>query len=321
MNFKNLIQTSEYNFLREIPHLNNNIILLGLGGSYSYGTNIETSDIDIRGVATRTAKDILIGRDWEQSVNSATDTTIYSFDKIIKLLCACNPNTIEILGLKPEHYLIVTDIGQELLNNKHLFLSKQALKSFSGYANAQLNRLINKSGRKQEEIIQNEKRSLQKALNSLGVDKSKFNIQGEDDNITIIANGNFELDEFIKIYQVIDNVHTDYRNSPRNSKAIEHGKLAKHQMHLIRLYLMAIDILEKGEIITFREKEHDFLMDIRNGKYLENNTVPTKEFMDILDELNNKLDIVSKKSDLPDHPDLDKVNDFVYKINKNIILK
>ena len=84
---------------------------------------------------------------------------------------------------------------------------------------------------------------------------------------------------------------------------------------------MAIDILEKGEIITFREKEHDFLMDIRNGKYLENNTVPTKEFMDILDELNNKLDIVSKKSDLPDHPDLDKVNDFVYKINKNIILK
>ena len=78
---------------------------------------------------------------------------------------------------------------------------------------------------------------------------------------------------------------------------------------------------KKGEIITFREKEHDFLMDIRNGKYLENNTIPTKEFMDILDELNNKLDIISKKSDLPDHPDLDKVNDFVYKINKNIILK
>ena len=114
--FKDLINTEEYDFLRTIPHLNNNIILLGLGGSHAYGTNIteeeakrlgtKASDIDIRGVATRSAEDILTGRDWEQSVNTATDTTIYSFDKLIKLLCSCNPNTIEILGLKPEHYLI-----------------------------------------------------------------------------------------------------------------------------------------------------------------------------------------------------------------------
>ena len=30
----------EYNFLRDNPHLGSNIILLGLGGSYAYGTNI-----------------------------------------------------------------------------------------------------------------------------------------------------------------------------------------------------------------------------------------------------------------------------------------
>jgi len=76
----------------------------------------------------------------------------------------------------------------------------------------------------------------------------------------------------------------------RNRKAIERGKLSKHMMHLVRLYLMCFDILEKGEIITYRAKEHDFLMDIRNGKYLDNEDHPLPEFYDIVDELENKLE-------------------------------
>ena len=45
--------------------------------------------------------------------------------------------------------------------------------------------------------------------------------------------------------------------------------LAKHMMHLLRLYITGTDLLTKGEIITYREKEHDLLMDIRNSKYIE----------------------------------------------------
>lgn len=48
MKFKDLLLNEEYNFLRENEHLGDNIILLGLGGSHAYGTNIEGSDIDIR---------------------------------------------------------------------------------------------------------------------------------------------------------------------------------------------------------------------------------------------------------------------------------
>ena len=39
---KNKLNTEDYNFLNTNPYLNN-IILLGMGGSYAYGTNIETS--------------------------------------------------------------------------------------------------------------------------------------------------------------------------------------------------------------------------------------------------------------------------------------
>ena len=109
IDIKTIIQESEYDFLRTNENLGNNIILLGLGGSYAYGTNNEDSDIDIRGIATNNKKSILIGNDFEQVVDADTDTTIYSFDKIIKLLCSCNPNTIEILGLRPEHYFYLAE--------------------------------------------------------------------------------------------------------------------------------------------------------------------------------------------------------------------
>ena len=56
------------------------------GGSHSYGTNVEGSDIDIRGCAFNSKTDLLGRTNFEQVINNATDTTIYSFNKLIGLL-------------------------------------------------------------------------------------------------------------------------------------------------------------------------------------------------------------------------------------------
>ena len=50
-NIRKLVAGPDYDFLRENEHLNGRIMLLALGGSHAYGTNIETSDVDVRGVA------------------------------------------------------------------------------------------------------------------------------------------------------------------------------------------------------------------------------------------------------------------------------
>ena len=120
-NISELLKSQPYDFLRNNESLAENIILLGYGGSYAYGTNNDNSDVDIRGIATNSSRNILTGRDFEQVVDVPTDTTIYSFDKIVKLLCSCNPNTVEILGLKPEHYFLLSDAGRKLIANRHLF--------------------------------------------------------------------------------------------------------------------------------------------------------------------------------------------------------
>ena len=91
---KACVQRPEYDFLRTNPRLGDNIILLGLGGSRAYGTSTPTSDWDWRGLAMNTPQEILLRQDFEQVENRATDTVIYSFNKMIGLLADCNPNTI-----------------------------------------------------------------------------------------------------------------------------------------------------------------------------------------------------------------------------------
>lgn len=331
-----ILNKTEYAFLKENTHLGNNICLIAYGGSIAYGTNNENSDTDIRGISTRTKKDILIRNDFEQVVDTRTDTTIYSFDKIIKLLCACNPNVIEILGCKPEHYIYLNEIGKLLLENKSLFLSKRAIQSFGGYANAQLRRLESRASRDIGQS-QMEKYILKSIEHADATFKQKYFYFPEDSiklYIDEAVNDDYETEIFCDI-----NLHhypiRDYKGmlgemgtiiksysvmGDRNKKAITHDKLGKHMMHLIRLYLMAFDILEKGEINTYREKEHDFLMDIRNGKYLGEDKMPTKEFYEIVNEYENKLNKLKDTTDLPKDVDKDKIDKFVAETNEHIIL-
>ena len=143
MNFQELLQTKEYGFLRSEPRLGDRIILLGISGSYGYGTNREGSDVDFRGVTLNLPSDLIGLTTFEQFEDRKTDTVIYSFNKLISLLINCNPNIIELLGLDDDQYYIKSELGQKLLDKRSLFLSKRAAASFGHYADAQLRRLQN----------------------------------------------------------------------------------------------------------------------------------------------------------------------------------
>ena len=79
---------------------------------------------------------------------------------------------------------------------------------------------------------------------------------------------------------------------------------------------MAEDILSKGEIITFREKEHDFLMSIKTGSYYnkEKNTL-SAEFFDMVSDMDKKMLTAYESSKLPDHPDKKKINELLTDIH------
>ena len=334
-NIKEKLQTKEYDFLRIDKHLGNNIILLTVGGSHAYGTNTENSDLDIRGCALNSKEEILCNDKFEQFTNEQTDTTIYSFNKLITLLSNCNPNTIELLGCKKEHYFYLSKIGQELLDNTKLFLSKRAVYSFGGYATAQLRRLDNKAVRlvNQEQREQHILNSIKNAYYTfpdkyfnfdedkikLYIDKS--NQEEYDSEIFMDINlKHYPLRDYKSMWSEMNNIVKDYSKiGKRNKHAIEHDKLGKHMMHLIRLYLMCLDILENEKVVTYREKDHDLLMGIRNGKYLDNNRQPISEFYEMVDYYEKRLDYAKENTSLPDNPDYKGIKEFMYSVNERVI--
>ncbi|MBO7210496.1 MAG: nucleotidyltransferase domain-containing protein [Methanobrevibacter sp.] len=314
----------EYGFLNTDERLRTPV-LITLGGSHAYGTNIETSDMDIRGISMNSADNILLGKDFEQVANEPTDTTIYSFDKMTSLLTNCNPNTIEILGVKPEHILYKSDIGEELIKNKDMFLSLRAVKSFGGYANAQLYRLQQKSlvALTPEQLNAHIVKTLNGMRDMLEMkhDMKGIQVHLKDGEIVVDINVNdYPAESIAGVLNVFNKTLNDYhKNSVRNEKAMNHGKISKHAMHLLRLYMMCEDILLKGEINTYREKEHDLLMDIRNGKYLGEDGRPNKEFFDIVKEYEVKVEYAKKHTYLPMEPDIEKINNFRKRMNLRMV--
>lgn len=333
-------ESPEYSFLNNNPNLidkngNSTIVLLGMGGSYSYGTNRPESDIDVRGVATNSPISLLTGRDFEQVVDVPTDTTIYSLDKVIKLFCESNPNTIELLGLKDEHYLVKTKIGEMLLDNKSIFLSQRVIYTFGGYANAQLRRMENKASRASTQEYREE--NILKSINHAMVDIKTRHPDFGIDAIKLYTdvamhkdlNRELYLDVVLNHYPLRDyaNLHSELmaivksynKNNHRNTNAITHDKLGKHMMHLVRLCLMCFDILERGEIITHREKDLPLLNSIRDGEFLDDDNLPTREFYDMLDEFDKRFEYAKNNTNLPERVDSDKVMELQFEINRMVV--
>lgn len=332
---KTLVSSDEYDFLRTNKHLGNKIIFLTLGGSHAYGTNIEGSDIDIRGCAVNSRSDLLGMSSFEQIVDNTTDTTVYSFNKFIKLILNCNPNTIEMLGCKPEHYLHINDIGKELITNRKLFLSKKAVYSFGGYANQQLRRLENALARdsypqpeKERHIMgscisammdfENRYTNFSEGSIKLTIDKS--NNEELDSEIFVDVNLNhYPLRDYKNIWSDLNNIVKDYSKLNKRNNKKDDAHLNKHAMHLIRLYLMCLDILEKKEIITYREKEHDLLMNIRNGNYQKSDGTYRKEFFEMVNDFEKKLEYAKENTTLPDKPNYNQIEEFMMSVNEKVI--
>ena len=108
-----------------------------MAGSHSQNLNGPDSDIDFHGVYfTDFTKLIGLGNDYEEEVSDEKhDETYHEFGKWMNLLSKGNPNALESLFV-PEGMVVgyIHPAIQEVLKNRDKFVSKEVVKSLSGYA-------------------------------------------------------------------------------------------------------------------------------------------------------------------------------------------
>lgn len=122
--------------------LDKNLIFKCISGSNAYGTNSKDSDFDVRGLFIA-PKEYHLGmfKHIEHIQGDEDDYEFFEINKFVSLAASCNPSIVEYLYTDEENILFTSDSYKRLRDNRHLFLSKKARFSYSGYAIAQLKKI------------------------------------------------------------------------------------------------------------------------------------------------------------------------------------
>ena len=127
-----------------------NLILAGHRGSVAHNMYIPNTDpnsvddVDLMGVFLAPVEHyigITKTRETVERFVGKYDVVSYEYIKFVKLLLKLNPNVMSLLWIKDNHYIKRHEYGQVLIDNRNLFVSKEAYKSFTGYAWGQLKKM------------------------------------------------------------------------------------------------------------------------------------------------------------------------------------
>ncbi len=102
------------------------------------------------------------------------------------------------------------------------------------------------------------------------------------------------------------------RNENRYKSTLSHGKNydAKNMMHTFRLLDMAREIAEEGTMHVKRPNR-DFLLNIRKGEF------EYEDLLQMAEEKIEQLEQLYQKSDLPEAPDLEQINEALVRIRQD----
>ena len=232
---------------------------------------------------------------------------IYPLKRYFSLLLNNNPSILDMLGVLDEHILKIDKNGKLIRDNYDLFLTQKVYYTFNHYANSQFRKLENYLHRN----------DIDYKLNNLQNKIDKFNenntLQIKLNPLQIITKDNIYTPEQFKkeIHECNNIIDTEKSMKTFNLKDTTH--LLKHCMHLIRLKYACIDLLSTGKIITYREKERQLLLDIRNGKYSYDEIIELSKKLDI------QIEYAHKNTILPLKNDMNKINELFVEIMKGVI--
>lgn len=261
-----------------MPTLADRTLFLAVAGSRAQGLHRPDSDVDLRGVAVPTARELLGYRTRfaqaddpaalaafagvldadERAVAGRTrlEGSVYALAKFVRLAADANPSILEALFCRDAEVRICTPLGERLRAARHATLSIRAAESFSGYGLQQLRR------------IQGHRRWLTDPpagppdRTALGLPAQPARAPSPEE-----AQAERRFAEAMRTWQQY-RTWQRRRNPDRAALEAAHGYDTKHGAHLVRLLRMGREIVETGQVHVWRgDRDADELRAIRAGAW------------------------------------------------------
>lgn len=238
------------------------MMLRVLVGSGVHGTSVEgQDDIDEMGICVEPTGTVIgLGRFEHYTYRTQPegvcsgpgdlDLVVYGLRKYARLVAAGNPTVLLPLFIGDEHVRYITTFGQELRNQRNMFLSKQAGARFKGYLHSQRQGLM--------------------GLRSGGT-----------------------------------------RNQGRADIRARYGFDCKFAMHMVRLGLQGVELLETGAItLPIPEPHLTWLRELRRGEHSK------QEALDWALLLESQIDELMITTELPPQPNFTAINKWLISVHQ-----
>ena len=295
-----------------------NIISKVKFGSYLYGTNNPSSDIDYKGVYLPSKNDVILQK-VKKSIKFNTNKTntkntsydideeYYSLYYFIKL--ALEGRSVALDLLHSNESIISSTIWEDIKYNRNKFYSKN-LYSFVYYAKGQADKYGIKGSRmgSLEEVI-NILKKLDSKKRLLDIEHKipKLEYVEITKEFLIVTNMKFDwtttIDYVLKILEKIYENYGERTRDAKNNKSIDWKAIS----HAFRAIYQVEEIIDTGDL-KFPLKNKEYIKEIKSGKL---------NFIDVSEELEKITNIVIDKlnnSNLPELPDSEFWNNFIINI-------
>lgn len=290
-----------------------NIICLVTYGSHLYGTATENSDKDFRGIFMPLKQDIILNRKVAPKRPGVDDTEYFSIYRFIDLALQGQTIALDMLFAPEEAMLISSPVWEKMQENKERFLFKD-MSAFVGFARDQAKKYSVKGNRL------NEADAFLRVLDSTDPEARMITIWDElpvglyleytDDDIQGIPQYR-ALNRILKatykvsyVKEMISGVIADYGNRARKAKKAD-GADWKALSHAVRAPLEVIE-LYRNRTITFPLKNRKLILKIKKGE------MPFRKVINLIDDLVVKTERDKNMSGLPEAPDIEFWENFLY---------
>lgn len=298
--------------------LDKHTIFKCIAGSHAYGTNVESSDFDTRGIAIPPSE-YFTGylHKFEQYENKAEDITIWSLRKFMWLATKSNPNIIELLFIPRKFWTRNTSYWKDIVKHRMFFMSKKIRHTFSAYAYSQLKRIKTHRGFLLKERMEEPKRSDFSLPKNPRLSKEQINAvlslpdwvvineyRNETERERLYRDKKREWDQWNQWYK--------NRNKERAELEEKYGFDVKHAYHLVRLIFQGKEALMEGRI-TLPRPEAPLLLDIRNGR------VSYEDLLKMTGDFDKEFEELYKTSPLPREPNREAIEKLTIDITERFL--